>query len=800
MIKNTQNYILLLVFLCFFSIFSSGLLAKEVEKKNILLLHSYHPGMTWLDNINQAVNEVIGSSAKDYVIYTEYMDTKRNDSKEYYESLKELYKKKYKEINFDIILSSDNNAFDFLVKNRDEIFGNVAVSFCGVNGFEDAMLKDVQNFTGAAETFSVKETVDTILTLHPKIKNIYIINDYLATGLAWKKDIQKALSVYDNKVNFIYSENLTLEELRAKVNSLDKDTVILLGVYFADKDKNYITYEKVGSYLLEESKAPVYCLLNFNVSNNVIGGKVISGYTQGLAMSKIAMRILNGEDPDKIDIVFSQANKYVFNHNGLEKYHIDKSLLPKGSSIVNEPFSLYEEYASILFNLIVIFVAILILFISLYLYLNFKTGNESIQKDKLIISFVRFAPIFIIPIVTVLVVWIFVYSVKNNHEKIKEVEEQNYIENMKQQSKREVDRFILISKAMLRSDRTQENLETTKAHLLDIASSIKYGKSGYIIVGSMDGFMLSHPNKELINIYMLDGKHKRAESVFLKFKDKIKKQTNGFVGYEWTNPDTQIEEEKLTYVTLLPELNWYVASGVYLDELDKHIEDKIKSSAVFEKQNIGVIVMASFVLLIFSFILSITLSLIIKNIFNNYRKNILLEVEKSQEIEKSKKLFEELANTDSLTKIHNRHSIMHILKNELSTMRSTDKPLSLLMFDLDFFKSVNDTYGHDVGDKVLINVVDLIKENLRDLDSIGRYGGEEFIVIFPNTTLGVACDIANRLKEIVDKHDFDVIKHLTISIGVVEAKKKESDHEVLKRVDTLLYTSKNNGRNRVSYE
>ena len=207
----------------------SFLNANEVDKKNILLLHSYHSGMTWVENINNAVNHILQSQSNNYIIYTEYMDTKRHNSKEYDASLKEIYLTKYKNIKFDIILSSDNNAFDFLIKNRNDIFGNVPVSFCGVNGFEKDMLKNTTLFTGVAEQFSDKETIDTILKIHPNTKNIYIINDYLSTGHAWTKDMKKNLKGYENKINITYAENLTLEELKSKVNSFNNDTVILLG-------------------------------------------------------------------------------------------------------------------------------------------------------------------------------------------------------------------------------------------------------------------------------------------------------------------------------------------------------------------------------------------------------------------------------------------------------------------------------------------------------------------------------------------------------------------------------------------
>jgi len=798
MIINNKILFLKLIFII---IFSTTLSAEFTDKKNILVLHSYHSGMTWVENINKAINDTLQPKANNYLVYTEYMDTKRHSSSDYYKSLEELYKKKYKDIEFDIILSSDNNAFNFLIKKRDEIFGNVPVSFCGVNGFEKDMLEGVKNFTGAIEQFSDKETINTILKLHPEVKNLYIINDYLPTGLAWKKDMQKNLKDYNDKINITYSENITLDELRNKISSFDNDTVILLGVYFADKNKKYITYEKIGGYLLKKSKAPIYCLLNFNISSNIIGGKVISGYSQGEAMSKIAIRILDGFDPKEIHIQSSEANNYIFNYNGIKKYNINESLLPKESLIINKPFSLYEEYKSLLYSFIIISISILFTFIIFLIYLKFKNKNDESSTDKLIISFIRFSPIFIIPIVTAIVVLLFIYSTNKNNEYIKQIEKEAYIQNAKQVSKREVDRFIDIARSRIAIADTNnpKELKKVKQNTLYIAHNIKYGKSGYLIVGSMDGYMLSHANKSLIGAYFFDDKHEKMKNVFLKFKSEIEKNGKGFVEYKWVNPSTNIEEDKITYVNLLPELNWYVASGVYMDELDKYIEEKIKNNSVFDEKNIRFIIFASVFLLIFSLIISIVLSIIIKNIFRRYKNSIYKEIERSKEIEKSKQLFKIMANTDALTQIHNRLSIMNIFKEELLNKEQFNTPLSVIMFDIDYFKNINDTYGHDTGDKVLIKIAQVIKEHLRDGDSLGRYGGEEFLVILPNTKLEMSKVIAERLRKYTQNHKFENIKSLTISLGVVEAQEDESENEVLKRVDSLLYDSKRSGRNKVSF-
>jgi len=786
--------LIFLIFIIFYNTtLSSSAIEKASDKKQILVLHSYHSGMTWVENINKAIIDIIKPEKNNCIIYTEYMDSKRYNSESYCQSLKEFFKNKYKSMKFDIILASDNNAFNFLLEKRDAIFGEVPVSFCGVNGFEQDSIKGMSYITGVAEKYSVKETVDTILKLHKDAKNIFIINDYLKTGLISKKDMQKELVSYEDRVKFIYSDNLTLEELRDEIASLKSDTVVLLGSYYADKNKKFITYEVVGDYLLEASESPVYCLFNFNISNNVVGGKVIGGYTQGERMSKIALRILNGEQANSIAVEDSQANQFVFNYKGLKKHNIDEAKLPKDSKIINKPFSLYEEYKTILFYLIALFATIITLFALFLFYI--KIAKKTDQKDMIVINIIRFSPIFVIPLITAILVWLFIYSANENLQDRKYAESQIYIENMKLKSKLEVDRFVQI--AQHRFTLKYNDKKRIESNLLSIASGIRYGDNGYIIVGSMDGIMLQHPQKDLIGARFEDAKYVKAKRVFDLFKEKIDAEGRGFVSYMWENPTTKEDEEKLTYVNYIPELNWYVASGVYLDELDNYIENKLKQDALYDEKNINIIILASVVLLVFSLILSITMSAVIKNIFIFYKKSILQELKKIKEVEKSKEKYQLLANTDSLTKAHNRFSIMQIIDEELLKFKNTNLSLSIIMFDLDHFKKVNDLYGHSAGDSVLREITALVKANLRDADSIGRYGGEEFLAILPKTNLDTAKSIADRIRERVESFNFTDVGEITISMGVIEVFKSESKHELLKRVDSLLYQAKDEGRNRV---
>jgi PAS domain S-box-containing protein len=338
------------------------------DVRHVLVLHSYHSGMSWVTNIEKGIRDtLLVPPYKDLVLHIEYMDTKRYYSPDHYERVKNLLKSKFAEaeIELSLILSSDNNAFDFLVRNRDELFPGAPVVFCGVNNFSNSQLDNVSDFTGVAEIMSSRDTVAEILRQLPETKKIYVINDYLKTGRAWEATLRRNLAPFAGNVDIEYNENLSIEELRNKIKSMKKGSVVLLGVYYSDRDGVYITYEKLGSLLTDNSPVPVYCLLRFNLRDGVVGGKVISGYHQGVMMSEVARKVLSGVKADDIPVAKVGANVFMFDWQALDKYGIPVAGLPEESVVLNEPFSFYDEYSYLVWSTIAVFTAMGILVVVL---------------------------------------------------------------------------------------------------------------------------------------------------------------------------------------------------------------------------------------------------------------------------------------------------------------------------------------------------------------------------------------------------------------------------------------------------
>ncbi|MBI2609502.1 MAG: GGDEF domain-containing protein [Deltaproteobacteria bacterium] len=161
-----------------------------------------------------------------------------------------------------------------------------------------------------------------------------------------------------------------------------------------------------------------------------------------------------------------------------------------------------------------------------------------------------------------------------------------------------------------------------------------------------------------------------------------------------------------------------------------------------------------------------------------------------------------LANIDAHTQAYNKKYLLEHLEHEFVRCRSLKKSLALLLFDLDFFKKVNDKHGHLAGDYVLEEVCKVLKKNVvRGDDILGRYGGEEFMIILPNTDLQAACTIGERIRLMIEDYPFQFEGTkipVTLSLGVAALDTSiESIESLIKRADHALYNAKNSGRNRV---
>jgi diguanylate cyclase (GGDEF)-like protein len=185
-----------------------------------------------------------------------------------------------------------------------------------------------------------------------------------------------------------------------------------------------------------------------------------------------------------------------------------------------------------------------------------------------------------------------------------------------------------------------------------------------------------------------------------------------------------------------------------------------------------------------------------------YRTKNLELAQKNMELERLSKELDKQANEDGLTGIFNRRRLEQELQREVERARRTGDKLSVLICDIDNFKQVNDRFSHQTGDKVLIEVARILKQNMRGVDMVARYGGEEFVALFPNTSAKEAFTICDRLRDLIAKApwaDIHAELHITLSMGLCDDLSLADGFAMLDQADERLYDAKRRGKNRVVY-
>ncbi|MDB2562773.1 diguanylate cyclase [Sulfurimonas sp.] len=169
-------------------------------------------------------------------------------------------------------------------------------------------------------------------------------------------------------------------------------------------------------------------------------------------------------------------------------------------------------------------------------------------------------------------------------------------------------------------------------------------------------------------------------------------------------------------------------------------------------------------------------------------------------LESKYKEYESRASKDALTGLYNRHKFAELYLSSYTSMTQRNNKMSLILLDIDFFKKVNDTFGHNVGDQVLIQLSHVLLRTLRNIDIICRWGGEEFIILLPTADLKSGQALAEKLRLNVEKMDLETVGGVTSSFGLCEVREGESMEDCVSRADRALYLAKSNGRNCVKTE
>lgn len=310
--------------------------AQEVPAKKVLVLLSYHEGDVWTDTLLQGIESIFRNN-EEVTLYVEYMDSSRINEKGYSQKLYEFYRSKYMNHRFDAVISSDDEAFNFLVKRQKDLFPETPWIFCGVNYYNGTALDTVNYHTGVVETLDIRGTLDIALSLHPGTQRVVVINDQSVTGLQNKRLLEETIPEYGERVEFTFFEGMNMSEVQKAVETLPENTIILFMTFNRDKSGNYFENEESLERIARNSPVPVYGVWETYLGRGIVGGKLTSGFHQGRQAAELTSRILNGESATEIPVVTDVPSRSMFDYTQMQRFNIGSSILPEGSTIINEP-------------------------------------------------------------------------------------------------------------------------------------------------------------------------------------------------------------------------------------------------------------------------------------------------------------------------------------------------------------------------------------------------------------------------------------------------------------------------------
>ncbi len=291
-----------------------------------------------------------------------------------------------------------------------------------------------------------------------------------------------------------------------------------------------------------------------------------------------------------------------------------------------------------------------------------------------------------------------------------------------------------------------------------------------------------HIKTEYVDKNFIDGNGKKYMDKI--FEDIYRGKFEHLIQYS-----NSLNRESYIYFRFYKDINLLLISRIDIEDMESIISSvKSQYATIFQRYMKDI------------FIVSVILTLIISGVFFVVSKMISKIFFKYQyEVRKREEKLQNLASYDELTGIYNRRKFYEILDYEMNMVKRYNQKLSLIMFDLDYFKNVNDRYGHNVGDKVLRIIAKSIRRNIRLTDTFARWGGEEFFIILPKTPIKEAAAIAEHLRKIIENIRFGRVCRITCSFGVTYFRNGDTRDSFVNRADKAMYKAKTKGRNRVEY-
>jgi len=375
----------LLALYCYVNTVHAKPLSKGITR--ILYINSYHRDYTWSDKIEQSLKKGLKDSKKKIELSVEYLDTLRFKDKSNLENIAATLRQKYADYPFDIIVTSDNAAFDFVIKNRERMFAGLPIVFCGYNNFRLDITEGMKNITGVNEEVDFSGTIELALSVHPTTSTIaFILSTMDITSQRDNKTIEETiLPKYRDRFKLAIIRDASMKEISNRLSHLPKNTIVLIAGKTSDNfgGRNISPVEN-GKFISSASSFPTYSFWNFHIGIGVLGGRVITGTDQGRAAADMVLQIIDGKKTNNIPIILNSPASNIFDFEVMQRFNIKQSQLPTGSTIINRPFSVWDTYRwQILVALAILIIETILIFLLVIAMRKRKIAEKMLYSSNI---------------------------------------------------------------------------------------------------------------------------------------------------------------------------------------------------------------------------------------------------------------------------------------------------------------------------------------------------------------------------------------------------------------------------------
>ena len=314
-------------------------------KRNVLILNSYHQSYPFTDEEVRGIESVLAAEPYEVETWTEYLDTKRFSGSGHFDRMRGLLAGKYAGIRMDLIVATDDDAVDFLLRYREELFGNTPVVFCGVSGADLLARVNRDFYTGVVEVFDSEAIMREALRYLPQARKIVVVTDGTANNAVHLTQMMEVANRHPELTfEFLDGRTMPFLSILERLRDLSPDSIVIATMFTHDNVGVYLPPEISEAELASASPVPIFSPNTSQLGQGFLLGKSNRGYAHGRMAGQIAARVLRGEKPGAIALQQDGGSTSLVDYRVLKKWGLSESALQPGSLLLNQPDDFPQFY------------------------------------------------------------------------------------------------------------------------------------------------------------------------------------------------------------------------------------------------------------------------------------------------------------------------------------------------------------------------------------------------------------------------------------------------------------------------